>query len=212
MAKPDKDEVKSKKKKDEPQPEAPAPPQEVPACPPDPKIPLLSGLGRLARSSKSLVALGATASVTYLAHIGKVPVGEALEFVTWILGLLLGTVAVEDAARKIGGRSGGTTPERASWIMQALAPILTAAAEGLKRSPLAGAMPGMPPVTGSAVAAPPVVAVPVPAEQVNALMDLAMKEGKPPGAFIDEYIEQAIDEKLKADDPKKPTGSAKKST
>jgi hypothetical protein len=181
-------------KKDEPQRETQS--MSVPPCPDEPKIPILSGLGRLVRSSKALVALGATGVVGYLAYAGKVPIKEALEVISWIVGILLGAVAVEDAAVKLGGRYRGTSAGRANWLMQVLSPMLGSAIESMKR-------PASPPPAGPAVGmypAEPMAVVPIRTEHWNKLAAEAISEGKPPDAYVAMIVNELLDGALSADE------------
>ena len=53
------------------------------------------------KSRKFIVAVASIAGVCILAYLGKVSGEDALRFLTVTIGVLLGTVAVEDAAGKL---------------------------------------------------------------------------------------------------------------
>jgi len=168
----------------------------LPAPPPPDPLKLYSGLLRLLKSSKALVALGAIVVVAVLTYIGKVSVDDALGFFQWIVLGFIGAVAVEDGAAHLSPRGGGISSGRLGWLMQALMPFLGKVVDGMSKPPTGPVPAGMVPMPGSPPAEPQKV-VPISSQLANVLMNIAQTEGAEPGPFIEEFVGAAIEAKSK---------------
>lgn len=61
----------------------------------------MAALERLLKSSKAWVVLLAVVGVIVMNVTGRIDGARALEFIQWIVGIFLGTVAAEDVAAKL---------------------------------------------------------------------------------------------------------------
>ncbi len=95
------------------------------------KKPWYSGLQRLIGSSKAWVVLAAIIGIIVMNVYGQIEGPRALEAITWMVGIWLGAVAVEDGASNLGGRKG---PGDSSQYIATLMEMLGSLFETLKPS------------------------------------------------------------------------------
>jgi hypothetical protein len=81
----------------------------------------MTGIKRLFTSSKYLLVGIACVGIIVMNVMGRVDGPTALNAILWMVGLVLGATAVEDAAKKVRGNTGDPKA-----IMEAIGPILPA--------------------------------------------------------------------------------------